>query len=68
MTYDYPNPTPQTQGAYRFQLSTVMQSICSSCFHTIAYSPNLDALVIAEKAHKCSERARVVKSITKRAA
>lgn len=69
MTFDYPDqPTPQSQNAYRFQLSTVIQSICSFCLHTIAYSPNLDALVIAEKAHKCSGRARVIGSISKRAA
>lgn len=69
MKYEYPDqPTPQPENAYRIQLSTVIQSICSSCSHSIAYSPKLDMLAIAEKAHKCSKRDRVLKPMSTRAA
>lgn len=61
-------PTPQSDNAYRIQLSTVIQSICRFCSHTIAYSPSLDVLAIAEKAHQCSKRDRVLKQKLKRTA
>jgi hypothetical protein len=43
---------------HRYGFGGVIQSICTSCLQTIAYSPRPDVLAIAEKAHKCPGRPR----------
>lgn len=42
--FEYSNnqQTPQSERAHRIQLSTVIQSICCLCYHTIAFSASLD--------------------------
>jgi hypothetical protein len=67
--FEYSNQqTPQSERAHRIQLSTVIQSICCFCYHTIAYSASLDVLIIAERAHQCVKRDRMLKLRPKRAA
>jgi hypothetical protein len=44
------------QPFYRHNLGAIIESICTSCLQTIAYSPRPDLLTLAEEAHKCPGR------------
>jgi hypothetical protein len=55
MSPGLPNP-PLPNRANRFQLSQIIQSVCSHCSKTIGYSPRPDILAIVERLHKCSTR------------
>jgi hypothetical protein len=52
-------PVLQRLREYPFHRSVfggIIQSVCTSCLQTVAYSPRPDVLTLAEKAHKCSGR------------
>lgn len=50
----------QFQRTY-IQYNSMTRSVCSLCSDMVAYSPNLDALAIAEKAHNCSGLSRALR-------